>query len=258
MTSTEDGHVDPHAFDSYWPFLMAVGVAVALTGVATHPVVFAAGFLVVIYSVINLAAHSEGLPKFKSRFQDLPADEHLLGRTSTAKMGMWMFLISEVLFFTGLIGTGMALRVRSDWWGEPGEYLNVPLTAVNTFLLICSSMTMVEALRGAEIGDNRRMRLALLGTLLIGITFVSIQVVEYTQLLHEGGHDFVPVSLKQSSHRFSPGDAPSAGTRRSILAGRTLRYLFAALPAHPDLLFLVQSDPVPSSPTALGADDEDI
>jgi len=99
---------------------------------------------------------------------------------------MWMFLVSEILFFTGLIGTGIALRVRSDTWAEPGDFLNVPLTAANTFLLICSSMTMVEALRAAELGANRRMRIFLLATMAIGILFVSVQVVEYLQLLHEG------------------------------------------------------------------------
>ncbi len=183
---TEDAHIDPHVFNSYYPFLLALGAAVALTGIAVHPAVFVAGMLVVLWSVFKLAVSAEGLPKFKSRFQDMPPDEHILGGTSTSKMGMWMFLVSEILFFTGLIGTGIALRARSDWWAEPGEHLNVPLTAANTFFLICSSMTMVEALRAAETGNNRRMRIFLLATMAIGIMFVSIQVVEYLELIHEG------------------------------------------------------------------------
>jgi heme/copper-type cytochrome/quinol oxidase subunit 3 len=189
LTATEDGHIDPHVFNSYYPFLLAIGGAVALTGIAVHPAVFVAGMMVVLYSVVQLAIHSKGLPKFKSRFEDMSPDEHILGGTSTFKMGIWMFLVSEILFFTGLIGTGIALRVRSDWWAEPGEILNVPLTAANTFFLICSSMTMVEALRAAELGDNRRMRIALLATMGIGILFVSVQAVEYLELI---GHHFTP------------------------------------------------------------------
>jgi heme/copper-type cytochrome/quinol oxidase subunit 3 len=188
MSAAEE-HIDPHVFNSYFPFLLAIGVAVALTGIAVHPAVFVAGMLVSLYSIAQLAIHSEGLPKFKSRFEAMPKDKHMLGGTSTAKMGMWMFLISEILFFTGLIGTGIALRVRSEWWAEPGEVLNVPLTAANTFFLICSSMTMVEALRAAEMGKNRRMRIFLLATMAIGILFVSIQVVEYLELI---GHHFTP------------------------------------------------------------------
>ena len=197
---TEVGeHVDPHAFDSYWPFLAAMGASVALLGIAYHPIVFAAGMLVFVYSVIHLAVHSEGLHKFASRFQPMDQDAHILGGTSAWKMGIWMFLVSEVLFFTGLIGTGIALRVRSDTWAEPGEILNVPLTAANTFFLICSSMTMVEALRGAEIGDYKRMRYALLATFLIGLLFVSIQVMEYTLLIGEG---FTPDSGNYASAFF--------------------------------------------------------
>jgi heme/copper-type cytochrome/quinol oxidase subunit 3 len=183
---SEHGDIDPHAFDSYYPFLLAIGASVALTGIVTHPSVFVAGMLVVIWSIFKLAQHAEGLPKFKSRFEPVPRDEHMLSGTTPAKMGMWMFLISEILFFTGLIGTGIALRARSDSWAEPGEFLNVPLTAANTFFLICSSMTMVEALRAAETGENRRMRIFLLATMGIGILFVSIQVVEYLELLHHG------------------------------------------------------------------------
>ena len=186
---SEQGHVDPHAFDSYYPFLLAVGAAVALTGIVTHPAVFVTGMLVVVWSIIKLAQHAGGLPRFESRFFDMSRDEHVLAGTSTSKMGMWMFLVSEILFFTGLIGTGIALRVRSDAWAEPGEHLNVPLTAANTFFLICSSMTMVEALRAAELGENRRMRIFLLATMGIGILFVSIQVVEYLELI---GHGFTP------------------------------------------------------------------
>jgi len=186
---SEEAHVDPHAFDSYWPFISAMGASVGMVGLVVHPAIFLAGLAILVYSVLGLAGHSTGLPRFQSRFQDMDPERHLLGRISTAKMGIWMFLVSEVLFFTGLIGTGIALRARADWWAEPGDVLNVPLTAANTFFLICSSMTMVEALRNAEIGNYGRMRLFLLGTLLIGLLFVSIQVVEYTQLIGEG---FVP------------------------------------------------------------------
>jgi heme/copper-type cytochrome/quinol oxidase subunit 3 len=183
---SEQGHIDPHVFNSYYPFLLSIGAAITFTGIVTHPAVFVAGMLVVIWAVFKLAQSADGLPKFESRFEKMSRDEHILGGTSTAKMGMWMFLVSEILFFTGLIGTGIALRARSDSWAEPGEYLNVPLTAANTFFLICSSMTMVEALRAAETGENRRMRIFLLATMGIGILFVSIQVFEYLELIHHG------------------------------------------------------------------------
>ncbi len=106
------------------------------------------------------------------------------------KLGMWIFLLSEVMFFTSLIGSYIILRfAHPEHWTEPGVVLNVPLTAVNTFLLICSSVTMVKAFAAVEQGDQKGLKLWLLATILIGASFVGIQFFEYTKLIHEG---FVP------------------------------------------------------------------
>ena len=103
------------------------------------------------------------------------------------KLGMWLFLGSEVMFFTGLIGSYIILRfARPDLWAAPGAVLNVPVTAVNTFLLICSSVTMVKAFASAQDGNQRGLRLWLLATALIGATFVGVQVYEYLELVHKG------------------------------------------------------------------------
>jgi heme/copper-type cytochrome/quinol oxidase subunit 3 len=60
------------------------------------------------------------------------------------------------------------------------------LTAANTFILICSSVTMVQALAAISRGDTRKLKLFLCLTLLGGTIFLSIQAVEYWKLLHEG------------------------------------------------------------------------
>ncbi len=106
------------------------------------------------------------------------------------KLGMWIFLLSEIMFFTSLIGSYIILRfAHPDHWADPGVVLNVPLTAVNTFLLICSSVTMVKAFAAIEHGDQKGLKLWLLATILIGASFVGIQMFEYVGLVHEG---FVP------------------------------------------------------------------
>jgi heme/copper-type cytochrome/quinol oxidase subunit 3 len=106
------------------------------------------------------------------------------------KLGMWVFLASEVMFFTGLIGSYIILRVaHPEAWAPPGQVLNIPVTAVNTFLLICSSVTMVKAFASAQDGDLRALRWWLLATALIGATFVSVQVYEYIHLVEKG---FIP------------------------------------------------------------------
>ena len=102
------------------------------------------------------------------------------------KMGMWVFLCSEVMFFTGLIGSYIVLRFATPLWPAPASVLNIPLTAMNTFILICSSVTMVQALAAVSRGDQRKLKLFLCLTLLFGAVFLSIQAIEYTKLLHEG------------------------------------------------------------------------
>ena len=106
------------------------------------------------------------------------------------KLGMWVFLLSEVMFFTSLIGAYVILRFANpDAFAAPGEVLNVPLTAGNTFILICSSVTMVKAFAAIENGDQRGLRLWLLATALIGMAFLGVQAYEYWKL---AGHGFVP------------------------------------------------------------------
>lgn len=123
---------------------------------------------------------------------------HTGGRTEPGmgvynmKLGMWVFLLSEVMFFTSLIGAYIILRFANpEAFALPGEVLNVPLTAGNTFLLICSSVTMVKAFAAIEHGDQRGLRLWLLATVAIGTTFVGVQVYEYIKL---AGHGFVPMA----------------------------------------------------------------
>ena len=106
------------------------------------------------------------------------------------KLGMWIFLGSEVMFFTSLIGSYLILRfAHPESWTAPGKTLNIPVTAVNTFLLICSSVTMVKAFAAAQDGIQKQLRLWLLATVLIGATFVGVQVYEYTHLIEKG---FIP------------------------------------------------------------------
>ena len=106
------------------------------------------------------------------------------------KLGMWVFLASEVMFFTSLIGSYIILRfAHPEMWKGPGEVLNVALTAGNTFLLICSSVTMVKAFAAVQDGDQAGLRKWLIATVLIGATFVGVQIYEYYKLIE---HGFVP------------------------------------------------------------------
>jgi heme/copper-type cytochrome/quinol oxidase subunit 3 len=119
-----------------------------------------------------------------------PPDREFGAGVYNEKVGMWIFLGSEVMFFTALIGSYIILRVaHPDAWAAPGKMLNIPVTAVNTFLLICSSVTMVKAFAAIQDGNQRLLLRWLLATVLIGASFVGVQIYEYTHLIEKG---FVP------------------------------------------------------------------
>ncbi|MFQ6012557.1 MAG: heme-copper oxidase subunit III [Thermoplasmata archaeon] len=104
----------------------------------------------------------------------------------TRKAAMWIFLASEIMFFSAIIGGSWAVRATQGEWPAPGEVLNVPLTALNTFILITSSLVMAEALHAIKQGNQTALVRRLLLTLALGITFIAIQGTEYLALIAEG------------------------------------------------------------------------
>ena len=111
-----------------------------------------------------------------------PADvrKQVLGVTD-GKMAMWIFLGSDGMSFMGLIAAYVVLRInKMDIWPSPGEYLGIQLTAFNTFVLICSSVTMVKAFEGALANDVAKLKKYLLLTILGGALFLGMQAYEYT------------------------------------------------------------------------------
>ncbi len=74
------------------------------------------------------------------------------------KLGIWILIGSEVVFFSALIVTYIVLRGRSITGPFPQQVLDIPLTAVNTFVLICSSLTMVSGIGCYSGGLVRRMQ----------------------------------------------------------------------------------------------------
>jgi cytochrome c oxidase subunit 3 len=105
------------------------------------------------------------------------------------KFAIWLFLATEVMFFTGLIGTYIVLRLGTERWPDPEMRLEVGLTAFNTFVLITSSWFMVMALQAIQQGDQKGMKRWLLATILGGSFFLGVQIYEYIELV---GHGALP------------------------------------------------------------------
>lgn len=114
---------------------------------------------------------------------------------SWPKLAMWIFLAGDAMSFGGLLAAYGALRfslgpctegVTTLCWPYPANVLGVALTGFMTFLLICSSVTMVKALAAIQDGDQQRLVRFLGLTILGGLTFLGLQAYEWTHIIHEG------------------------------------------------------------------------
>lgn len=104
----------------------------------------------------------------------------------TGKFGMWVFLISEIMFFTGLIGSYIVLRLGSAHWPQPGTVLNTALLGVNTLVLLTSSLTMALGLNAIQQGNQAGLKRYLGLTVLLGATFLGIKIADYIHMWHKG------------------------------------------------------------------------
>jgi heme/copper-type cytochrome/quinol oxidase subunit 3 len=96
-----------------------------------------------------------------------------------AKLGVWLFLASEVMLFGALFSALILLRTGATSWPHGYEVLNVPLATINTMVLITSSVSMVMSWAALRLGDFGKYRRWMGMTFLLGLVFMVIKTIEY-------------------------------------------------------------------------------
>jgi cytochrome c oxidase subunit 3 len=120
---------------------------------------------------LELAGHS---PDLKHHFYE-PTQQQ-----DAATLGMWTFLITEIMFFGGLFAAYALYRgMYHDAFASTSKHMDLVLGAVNTAVLICSSLTMVLAVRAARLGRKGSIMGWLLATMALGGVFLVIKAFEY-------------------------------------------------------------------------------
>lgn len=102
---------------------------------------------------------------------------------SWGKLGMWVFLCADAMTFGAAIAAYAALRITNVNWPDPRDILGIQTTAVMTFILIVSSVTMVQALSGVRHGNQRKFHMFMAFTILGGIAFLGMQAFEWHHLI---------------------------------------------------------------------------
>jgi cytochrome c oxidase subunit 3 len=112
------------------------------------------------------------------------------------KTCLWLFLSTEIMFFAGLIGTYIVLRFGAIAWPAPHDvHLSEPIGAFNTFVLICSSVTVVLALEAAKLSHASKAKGWILLTFLLGSVFLGVKLYEYSQKFAHGIYPLKPHGL---------------------------------------------------------------
>ncbi len=116
---------------------------------------------------------------------DQPLEDPSAAIHRTRKTAMWAFLGSEVFFFGSMISTFLLYR-NTSLDGPGAEIFNIPFTSASSFVLPMSSLTLVLADHAFGNGDQRQGRIWLVGTALLGTTFLAGQIFEFTEFVHAG------------------------------------------------------------------------
>ncbi len=101
---------------------------------------------------------------------------------NSASLGMWLFLAQEIMFFGGMFCAYLVYRYK--YFGDfasASQTLNIWYGAINTAVLICSSLTVVLAVRAAQLGKRKALTMWLVLTILLGLVFLGIKGMEYKE-----------------------------------------------------------------------------
>jgi cytochrome c oxidase subunit III len=127
-------------------------------------------------------------PRLQHHFETLQQQQE------AATLGMWIFLVTEVMFFGGLLMAYLVYRVwYPEAWAEGSLDLDIRLGGLNTVVLILSSLTMAFAVRAAQTGARKATVRWLLLTMALGLTFLVVKAFEYEhkwELQHVPGLNF--------------------------------------------------------------------
>ena len=98
----------------------------------------------------------------------------------SATFGMWVFLLTEIMFFGGMFGAYTVYRsMYPEAFAATSNFMNPAFGAANTAVLIVSSLTMALAVRAAHLGQQKFLQLMLVATMIFGLAFLVIKGFEY-------------------------------------------------------------------------------
>lgn len=183
-TAANGSGLDHAALFSPWPLLIGLGTFVALLGAGLGPAVLLLG-TVILVSAVAAWGRDDLLGRFASP-EPAEAERWPFAAVDRVRLGVWMFLFGEVVLFGALIGSYIFVRLNSTSWPAAGELFSVTSGAINTFILLTSSLTVVLALASIKAGSQTGFRAGLVATFVLGLAFLANKALEWRELFAHG------------------------------------------------------------------------
>jgi cytochrome c oxidase subunit I+III len=125
--------------------------------------------------------------------------------TVKLKLGMWVFLTTEVVVFGSILGAYLFIRSQVPHWPAPGSIHEISIGLTNTLVLLTSSLTVVLAVHAIREGNQRLLLFGLSATFVLGATFMGIKGAEWYGLFHLGNPFNFTAGLPASVYYFTTG-----------------------------------------------------
>jgi cytochrome c oxidase subunit I+III len=171
---------------SYMPLIISAGVAIFLLGLAVYIPILVVGLVIIVAAVIKMFRDG-ALEKFTGAKETVEEEKFPIDSVSNEKLGLWIFLASEILIFGSLIVAYAYVRVNSGSWPIATQTHNVLLGMTNTIVLLTSSLAMVLSLYAIRQGNVRGLRIGLGSAFALGIAFLLIKLgFEWPELISKG------------------------------------------------------------------------
>ncbi len=161
-----------------------------------------------------MSGHDSGSPFIQHHFDGA---KH---QFDSGKLGIWFFLVQEILFFSALFVAYIVYRTNHpEIFFYANKYLDTTMGAINTAVLIVSSLTAAWAVRCAQLGQKRGLQITLLVTILCAFGFLTIKYFEYSHKIHDGilyGKKFAPIKDPDGKY-FTPEARKASAANGAVI-----------------------------------------
>lgn len=168
---TSHDHDEIHLPPPSWaPVIVGLGATLVASGLIFR-LLFPVGMIVFVFGIWKMG----NFTLLENPNPSMKVDNRILG--------MWVFLASEIMFFTALLSTFLGYKTRA---GEAATLLNIPLMTIGTFVLLTSSFGAVSALSAIQEGRMKAFRNWIVATAVLGLVFLGLEFTEWLELIGHG------------------------------------------------------------------------